>query len=169
MAFMTIKGWHDKLTCQCPPCTSNEILLTNSPLAKKFHLPCLKHHSGSRHSAENRREKSFRSNIQFVQSCGHVWHHSGHSLSFKHPHAPHLLSEDHTGPGLCVSLPATYFRAASWIPRNWGGDTHTHPHPHNCLISQETTTAERTLLVSKESTSECCYPETGQQQHWFSR
>lgn len=158
---MATKGWCDKLVCQCPPCTSNEILLSNSPLAKKIHLPCLKYHSGSMHSAENKAEKSRRSNTQFVQSCGHVWHHSGQSLSFWHP-CPQLC-EYLTGAGLCVSPSATYFRAATRIPRNWGGDIHTHTQTHT-LVSQETATAEeRTLLVSKEHTNECCYPETGQQ------
>lgn len=124
---LAIKRWHDKLACHCPSYTSKEILLSNSPLAKKIHLPCLKHHSGNRHSAEYRAEKSCRLNAQFVQSQGRVWHHSGQSLSFKYP-CPHL-SEDYTGPGLCVSLPATYFRAATWIPISWGSDN-THAHTH---------------------------------------
>ena len=34
------------------------MLLSSSPLAKKTHLPCLKHHSDSRHSAANNAEKS---------------------------------------------------------------------------------------------------------------
>lgn len=45
---------------------------------------------------------------------------------------------------------------------------HTHTHTQTS-ISQETTTAERTLLVSKECTNECCYPETSKKYHCFSK
>lgn len=52
---MAIKGWHDGLASQCPPNTFIEILLFDSPLAKKIHLPCLKLHSGSMHWKQRRK------------------------------------------------------------------------------------------------------------------
>lgn len=159
--LMGIKGWHDKLACHCPPCTSNEILLSDSLLAKKIHLPCLKHHSGNGQSAENRAEKSHKSNTQSLYKTMAMFDITVARIC---PSNTHILSlvritrdQDFVFLYLLLTLGLLLgFPGTEEV-------IHTQTHTPHTLTSQETITAEGTLLVSKECTNECCYPETGQQ------